>query len=251
MSKSNPIHVLDKSLTLYQAPDGFRTSMDSVMLAAACPASKGQSILDLGCGVGSAGLCVLKRVEGTTLTGIDIQGNHTDIATENARANDMVQRVNFIRADIRSYPFTNIGTFDHVICNPPYKEAGAHRQSPSEAKALAMGHTENDISLQSWISCAWYHIKGQGSLSMVHEAGQVDAILHALYSKNGGRRFGSVEIIPLYPKAGVPAKRVIIRAYKHKKSPSVIHHGIIMHEKDGSHTKEADDILRHAAPLQN
>lgn len=249
MKKSNPIHVLNQSLTLHQAPEGFRTSMDSIMLGAACPASDGQSILDLGCGVGSAGLCVLKRVDGATLTGIEIQPDHIDIADKNAKANDMSERAAFICADIRAYPLENIGTFDHVICNPPYKEAGAHRQSPSASKARAMGHLEDDISLQSWVSCAWHHIKGQGSLSIIHEAGQIDAIIHALYSENGGRRFGSVEIIPLYPKAGILAKRVIIRAYKHKKSPAIIHHGIIMHEEDGSYTKEADDILRDGKAL--
>ena len=247
MNEQTLIHVLNKSLALHQAPDGFRTSMDSVMLAASCPAKTGQTILDLGCGVGSAGLCVLKRVEGTSLTGVDIQRDHIDIANKNAAINNMAERTSFVCADIRHE--LDIGTFHHIICNPPYKEAGAHKQSPSPAKARAMGHTENDLTLQSWITCAWHHIKGQGSLTIIHEAEQTDSLIHALYSENGGKRFGGVEIIPLYPKEGIPAKRVIIRAYKHKKSPSVIHNGIIMHEEDGTYTKKADNILRHAASL--
>jgi len=57
-----PITVLNGKLRLLQAPDGFRTSIDAVLLAAACPAQNGHSILDLGCGVGSAGLCALHRL---------------------------------------------------------------------------------------------------------------------------------------------------------------------------------------------
>ena len=247
MTQEHLIHVLNRSISLFQAPDGFRTSMDSVMLAAACPIQAGQTVLDLGCGVGSAGLCVLRRVENTTLVGVDIQSDHIELSLKNAKNNDMADRASFICADIRHE--LKINTFDHIICNPPYKRAGAHKHSPSPSKAQAMGHLEDSSNLQSWITRAWHHIKGQGSLTIVHEAEQADSIIHALYSENGRRRFGAVEIIPLYPKAATPAKRVLIRAYKHKKGGTILHPGIIMHEVDGSYTKEANDILRHMAPL--
>ncbi|PCJ95858.1 MAG: methyltransferase [Zetaproteobacteria bacterium] len=246
MAEKNLIYVLNKKVALHQAPEGFRTSMDSVILGAACPAKSEESILDLGCGIGSAGLCAIYRINGATLCGIDIQEDHIKLANKNAHINDMAGRTTFICSDIRT---AELGTFNHIICNPPYMEAGAHLQSPSPAKAKAMGHIEENIKLQDWIACAHKHIKGQGSLTMIHDAGQIDNIIHALYGKNGGRRFGAVEIIPIYSKRNTSAKRVIVRAYKHKKSKSVLHTGIIMHEQDGTYTKEADNILRHAASL--
>ncbi len=247
MSKNNPIHVLNKRVTLYQAQNGFRTSMDSVMLAAACPAQDGQSILDLGCGVGSAGICVLKRVQDTSLTGIDIQSDHIEIAHKNAEINSITNRVVFTCANICEP--NEFGQFNHVICNPPYKDAGGYVHSPSLSKAKAMGHYDDEQDLQRWITCAWDHIKGQGSLTMIHEAGQTDTILHSLYSPKGGRRFGNVEIIPLYPKPATAAKRIIIRAYKHKKSPSSILPGIIMHKENGDYSDAAQNILRNAQAL--
>ena len=245
MADKNLIHVLNKKLALHQAPEGFRTSMDSVMLAAACSAKSSDNILDLGCGVGSAGLCAIYRT-GASLTGIDIQQDHIELAKKNARANDMEDRTTFICDDVKT---AQMETFNHIICNPPYMDAGTHLQSPSPAKAKAMGYTEEDITLQDWVRCAHRHIKGQGSLTMVHDAGQADNIIHALYGKSGGKRFGGVEIIPIYSRHDTPAKRVIIRAYKHKKSKATLYSGIIMHEENGDYTKEADNILRHAAPL--
>ena len=241
MPSKDTIHVLDKRVQLLQIPDGFRTSMDSVMLAAACPAKKGQSVLDLGCGVGSVGLCVLERVEGTSVFGADIQDDHVDFAKKNAALNGVSDRAEFFTADIRTL---EMELCDHVVCNPPYLEDGAHLKSPSIAKARAMGHIEKDIGIGDWVTCAFRHIKGQGSLTMIHDAGQVDDILFALYGASGGKRFGAVEVIPLWPHAREPAKRVIVRAWKHKKSPAQIHPGIVMHQTDGAYTPEADDILR-------
>ena len=246
MGNDNLIYVLNKTLALHQSPQGFRTSMDSVMLAAACPAQEGTSVLDLGCGVGSAGLCVLKRVQNATLTGVDIQQDHIELAAKNAALNNMSDRAGFICGDVRN---ADLPRADHVICNPPYMEAGAHISSPSESKARAMGHIEDDMTIQDWITCAHRHIKGQGSLTMIYDAGQSDMLIHALYGKNGGRRFGGVEIIPLFPRDGVPAKRVIIRAYKHKKSKATLYPGIIMHQENGDYTDAANKVLRGAEQL--
>ncbi len=247
VDNNNLIHVLNKTLALYQAPDGFRTSMDSVMLGAACPAKAEQSLLDLGCGVGSAGLCALKREKSIHLTGIDIQASHIDTATKNANINNMSDRAEFICSNIKEL---NLGNkFNHVICNPPYMKSGAHISSPSKSKALAMGHIEENIDIKDWIACAHRHIKGQGSLTIIHDAGQIDNIIHALYGKNGNKKFGAIEIIPIFPRKNTPAKRIIIRAYKHKKSPATIHQGIIMHKENGDYTNEADNILRYAKSL--
>lgn len=236
MAQTEEIYVLNKRVRLLQPADGFRTSLDSVMLAAACPAQKGETILDLGCGVGGAGFCVLTRVADTKLTGIDIQADHIELAAKNAALNDMEDRAMFLCADVRGF---KEGSFDHAICNPPYLDAGTHTPSPSQQKATAHGHKDADISVKDWIDCAAARLKQGGSLTMIHRADMADKIIQGM---NG--RFGAVEIIPLWPRAGVAAKRVIIRALKDRKSPALLHAGIILHEADGGYTKEADAVLR-------
>lgn len=239
---SDPIYVLDKRLALHQAEGGLKTSIDAVLLAAACPAQQNHRVLDLGCGVGSAGLCALTRIPTISLSGVDIQNDHIDIANKNAALNNL--DADFFHADIRQDEA--IGQFDHIICNPPYRDAGAYIRSPSAAKDTAIGH---NMRLQDWTDFAWLHIKGQGSLTMINDASQTDAVIRSLYSVHGRRRFGGVDIIPLYPKSGVTAKRVIVRAWKHRKSPSTLSSGLVIHQQDGTYTKEANDILRHMASL--
>jgi len=241
MSEPIEIHVLDRRVRLLQPYDGFRTSLDSVMLAAACPAQSGDHILDMGCGVGGAGFCVLTRVADTKLTGVDIQADHIDLARQNIDLNKMHGRAEFIISDIVDISAPNM--FDHVICNPPYMEAGAHTVSPSQKKAVAHGH-HNETSLNNWLDAGFRALKSGGSLTMIHRADKTDKIILGL--KN---RFGAVEIIPLWPRAGENAKRVIIRAVKDRKTPAILHAGIILHMADGGYTPAVDAILRDMQPI--
>ncbi|MBX2833338.1 MAG: methyltransferase domain-containing protein [Micavibrio sp.] len=232
------IYVLDKRLKLAQPENGFRTSIDAVLLAAACKIKTKQSVLDLGCGIGSAILSLLRRIPDIDAMGIDIQDDQIMIATDNANQNDLV--CNFLAADIREFDHA---PFDHIICNPPYNDAGAHVKSPSKSKALAMGHIET--SLQDWLDAGCRLLQHGGTFAMIHKAGEVDDIIKGL--KN---RFGSVEIIPLYSKAGQSANRVIIRAIRNSKSPASIHAGLVLHKDDGSYTDETENILRHMQAIE-
>lgn len=236
------IHVLNKRVRLLQPADGFRTSLDSVMLAAGCPVKTGEHVLDMGCGVGGAGFCVLRRVEDTHLTGVDIQADHIDLARRNSDLNNMQGRTNFIAADIRAYAKSG-AVFDHVICNPPYMEAGTHTVSPSIRKAAAHGQ-QGDVSLKDWLDAGFRLLKSGGALTLIHRADAIDQIILGL--KN---RFGAVEVIPLWPRAGEDARRVIVRAVKDRKSAAHIRAGLVLHEADGSYTPAADAILRDMQPI--
>lgn len=242
MEALQEIYVLNKRLKLLHSESGFKTSIDSVLLAASCPAKSGDSILDMGCGVGGAGFCVLSRVDGTHLTGVEIQTDHVELARRNAVTNMMQDRSEFICCDIRDYKEEK--AFHHVICNPPYLEAGAHLRSPSEEKATAMGHDDHKLSVKDWIDTAHFCLKSNGSLSMIHRADKIDKIILGL-----GKRFGAVEIIPLWPKVGVNAKRVIVRAIKDRKSPATLRSGLVLHNEDGSYTHAAEQILREMKSL--
>lgn len=231
------IHVLNHKVRLLQAKDGFRTSMDSVFLAAACKAQSGESVLDMGTGVGGAAFCLHWRVPETYITGVELQESHVALARQNIRLNNAQGRVEIVCADIRAYVAPS--RFDHVICNPPYLEAGHYTPSSSLERATALGHEGGDLSLIDWLDAGFRNLKSGGTFTIIHRADKMDKIIQGL-----DKRFGALETIPLYPHAGEEAKRVIVRAVKDRKTPSRLLAGLVLHDAVGQDTKEASAILR-------
>ena len=232
---SEPIALLGGALRLRQLPEGFRSTSDAVLLASLCPAHGGQSVLDLGCGVGTVGLCLKHRVPDIDLSGIDIQADHIELARRNARENGMEATFNV--ADVLEKRGV---LYHHVVCNPPYIEPRDGSASPHPAKATA----KNNASLEDWITSAHRYLKAKGSLSLVHRSDHLDQILAVMH-----KRFGAVLIVPLWPKSGAESKRILIRAIKDSRTPARLLPGLTLHDTKGDYTPEAESILRGAQAL--
>lgn len=235
--------LLNGCVELLQRDDGLRAGLDSVFLASAVNMSPGQRGLDVGCGVGAVGLCVLKRLDDVTVTGIEYQQSLSELASKNGELNKCAHRYDVINADFRQ---TNIqaNSFDHVFMNPPFMNAGSYLESPKEARNKAIGHQDNEATLEEWINFGFHMIAAKGTLTLIHRADALQSIIVYM-----GKKFGALEVFPLHPKEGEPAKRIIIRATKHRKSPSIIYPGIVLHKSDGSYTDKAHSILRNAIAL--
>ena len=121
---------------LWQPRHGYRAGVDPVLLAATIPAVSGQRVLELGCGVGAAVLCLGARVAGLHLTGVEREAEYAALALRNgAGALEVVQ------ADIAALPLTlRQRQFDHVLANPPYwrRDASVAADNPVREAALAM-----------------------------------------------------------------------------------------------------------------
>ena len=85
--------VLGGRLRLLQPKRGHRVGHDAILLAAACPARAGERAVDLGAGVGAAGLALAARVEGVAVTLVEIDPGLAAIAAANAERNGLAARV--------------------------------------------------------------------------------------------------------------------------------------------------------------
>jgi tRNA1(Val) A37 N6-methylase TrmN6 len=235
--------LLGGRVLLRQPANGARAAIDPVFLAAAVAAAPGQLVLDLGCGTAAAALCLAARLPDCRVIGLELQRDLVRFAADNAALNGVSGRVTIIPGDLlQPPPRLSAGMFDHVMANPPFRAKGSGTASPDPAKAMAT--IEGAAALDDWVRCAVAMAGDRGSVTFIHRADRIDALLGHLAG-----RVGEIVIFPLWPMAGRPASRILVRARKQTGAPVRLLPGLVLHETDGRFTGAAQAVLRDGAAL--
>jgi tRNA1(Val) A37 N6-methylase TrmN6 len=235
--------LLNGRVRLLQPEGGYRAAIDPVFLAAITAATAGERVLDVGTGTGAAALCLAVRVPGVAVVGLEQRADACAFARRNAALSGVAERVTVVEGDLLAPPeVLGSAGFDRVMMNPPYLKAGAASVPPDDWKAAA--NVEGAARLADWVRFASRMLKPRGMLSMVHRADRIDDILHALRD-----RFGSLVLVPLWPKPGVEAKRLLLVARKGGKAPTRLTAGLTVHKAEGGYSPAAERVLRDAEAL--
>lgn len=237
---------LGGAVTVRQPVTGYRAGVDPVILAACIPALSGQTVLELGCGVGTASLCLGYRVSGLKLSGIEIQSDYAELARQNARLNEAHLEVHC--GDLSNMPpELRQQSFDHVIANPPYFDRAASTAAKDAGREIAMGEA---TPLTVWVNTAARRLKPKGFATFIHRAERLADLLSAMRGQ-----LGSIQVLPLQARVGRDAGLVVVRARKGGRAAFRLHAPLIMHEgdrheEDGeSYTERFRQALRHGAAL--
>ena len=229
---------LDGRIIAAQPEEGFQSGSDAVFLAAAVPAKAGERILELGAGSGIASLCLMARVAGLNLTGVEIDPEAAAYAQDNAYANGaMTADARFIVADIFDLPQELKRDFDQVFCNPPFHGEG--QVSPDAARSLALS---DGGKFSDWLKLGLQRTVSGGFFTAILRADRLAEALSALPVEG-------VSVMPLWPRLGEPAKRAILQVRKGSRAPFALLPGLVLHRDDGSWTPEAEAVLRRGAAL--
>ena len=237
--------LLGGRVQLRQPAVGYRVAIDPVLLAAAVPAAAGEQVLDVGAGVGAAALCLVARLPGVRAFGIEMQPALVRLAGENVALNEVGGRVDVMLGDLGDPPpRLAAGSFDHVMANPPFAEPG--RGTPPRRLSTAVATVESGPGLRLWLSFCLRMTRPRGTVTVIHRADRLAALLTCLAEHGGG-----VTVYPLWPDATgrKPAKRVILRIQKGVAAPVRLMPGLVLHRPDGAFTEAAETVLRHAGAL--
>jgi tRNA1(Val) A37 N6-methylase TrmN6 len=238
--------VLGGKLILRQPLRGHRFGHDSILLAAATAAHAGERAVDLGSGVGAAGLALAKRVEGLDVTLVEIDPVLAELAAENIARNGLAGLARAVCLDVAASAaaFSAAGlvqeTADHVLMNPPFN--APHNPSPDRGRRLARTGSRETLAL--WLKTASRLLRPSGAVTLIWRADGQGEVLAALEAG-----FGTVAVLPVHPKPGAPAIRVLVRAVKNGRGPLAILPGFVLADADGKPSAEAETVLRAGAAL--
>ena len=237
---------LGGKVRLWQPARGYRAGVDPVMLAASVDAAPGAQVLDLGCGVGAAALCLLARVPDAEVTGLELQGSYAALAQRNADLNGA--RLSVVEGDLAQMPEDlRQRCFDHVMMNPPYYAPATGTGSDDGGRDTAL---RGETPVATWIDAATRRLAPKGVLTLIQRIERLPEILAAIDD-----RLGSIIVAPITGREGRPASRFLLRARKGGRSPYRLMAPIALHEGT-RHERDAEDycprianVLRNGAAL--
>jgi tRNA1(Val) A37 N6-methylase TrmN6 len=239
--------VLGGRLTLRQPRRGHRVGHDAILLAAATGGDAGERAVDLGAGVGAAGLALAARIPGLDVTLVEIDTALSELAAGNARLNGMQERVRALAcdaADPEALAAAGLagGSIDRVLMNPPFNDASRQNVSPDPRRRLA--HAAGPGLLARWAASAGHLLKPQGTLTLIWRADALGDVLAALRP-----RFGAVAVMPVLPRSGAPAIRVLVRAVKAGSGGMRDYPALVLNDRQGRPSAAAEAVMRGGEPL--
>ncbi len=229
-------------IRLRQPRRGHRAGTDAVLLAALVAPRPGETVYDLGAGVGAVGLIVAARTKARVVF-VEREPVLAALCRENIVLNRLDARARVIEADllapavVRREQGLAPHCADWVVTNPPFLEEGRSRRSPDALRVSA--HELPADGLKRWITAAADLLRPKGRLGLIHRADALAACLSHL-----GRGFGAVEIRSVHPGPGEAAIRILITATKASRAPSRLLPGLVLHDATGAFTPEAEALHR-------
>jgi tRNA1(Val) A37 N6-methylase TrmN6 len=239
--------VLGGRLTLRQPLSGHRVGHDAILLAAATGGRSGELAVDLGAGVGAAGLALAARVAGLKVTLVEIDAALSGLAADNARLNRLDDRVRAVTCDAEDVSALaaaglSAGSADRVLMNPPFHDARRHNVSPDAGRRLA--YTGDLGLLARWIASAAFLLKPHGVLTLIWRADEADDVLRILAAE-----FGDFVVLEVAPREGAPAVRVLAHAVKGGSGQPAYRPALILNDTQGRPSTAAEAVLRGGQKL--
>ena len=147
-----------RKFTVHQGRCAMKVGTDGTLLGAW--AKGGKTVLDIGTGTGLVALMMAQRFPASHIVGIDIDHEAVGQAKENVVASPFAERVSIVEADVKTY---NAGTFDAIVCNPPYFIDSL--ECPDKQRTLA--RHASALTYGELMSAAQQLLTSDGELSLI------------------------------------------------------------------------------------
>ena len=180
--------MVSDSISFFMQPDhGYRFGTDSIALAEFIRIGPGESLLDLGTGIGVIPILVWHHHPFRVAVGVELQAELAKMARINVERHQLSSRVFILERDVcmlTSADFSELPLnppprrFDVISANPPFWPLGSGRINPNEQKAIA--RHEIRLNLHQLVQVSQRLLSGNGKLCLVHRTAREVMLLEEL-----------------------------------------------------------------------
>lgn len=198
---------------IYQLPNAFKFSLDSILLAEFVKLSpqKEEKILDMCTGNAPIPLILSTKTK-SPIIGFEIQKDIYELAQKSVELNNLTQQITIYNEDIHNlnslFPTNH---FDIITCNPPYFPVSENSYT-NASLYLQIARHEIKITLKEIFSLASTYLKENGIFYLVHRPNRLDEII--LYANEYKMQIKQIQLI--VTKDNTPSL-VLLKIVKHGK----------------------------------
>lgn len=228
-----PEDLLYGDLKVIQKKEGYRFSMDAVLLANFITVKQNERIIDLGTGCGVIPLIIAFRNPTTIITAVEIDESAALMAKKSVEMNNLSEHISIVAKDVKDLSNSySSGSFDVVVTNPPYGKLNSGRVSPNSKRAAARHEVSG--TLDDFLESASYLLKFRGRLAIIYPATMLADLIVKMLEIN----LEPKKLQTIYTGKDKKAKLVIIEAVKGGGKELEVLKPLYIYDDDGNYTEE-------------
>jgi tRNA1Val (adenine37-N6)-methyltransferase len=226
-------------LQLFQPQQGYRYSLDAILLARFCAVLKtGGSIIDLGAGCGIISLALARVNPTASIVAVENNTEMAALVERNIQHNDLAARVSALAEDVinlrKCYSHS---IFDLVVTNPPFRTQGSGKVSPRAGRDTA--RHETTAGLADFLAAAKYLVKPSGKICFI----QLPSRLAEFLSLATEMKLSLLRLRTVHSNAQSPATMFMAELAKGRRGAPVVESPLFVRGMDGEYTNEVSKML--------
>lgn len=226
------------NLQCIQPKQGYRFSVDAILLADFLKVKPDDRLIDLGTGIGIIPLLSTVLTPAREIVGLELQTGLMQIAQRNIELNSLDERIRIIHGDVKQISqLFRAGEFDALCSNPPYRKVGSGRLNPDTEQAIA--RHEVACQLEDLLRAAKYLIRPGGKVFLIYLSERLSELLGGL----SRYRLEPKKIRCIHTAVHTPASFVLVEAHRDAASGVLVLPPLFLYNEENVYSSEAKRIL--------